>query len=736
MAIATAGILGPADGVMAQTASGADPAGGESGIADIVVTARRRTERLQNVPVAITALTSRDLQNRSVNDAIGLAGIAPNLSSTKGFSGGSQASFFIRGVGQVDQSSTTDPGVAVYIDGVYYGRTNGADVATLDVERVEVLRGPQGTLFGKNALGGAISIITAQPTDKAEGSITLIGGSRKRAELRSWLSGPLADNLSARVSFNAKTQDGYGHRLNDNHRFGDIRTISTRGQVRWDATDRARFDVRGDYLRTRGNGSMVKLAGDGPLPSLPAGYGANIPTQRFRTNSNYDPGNALDVWGGSITGSLGFGENVEAKSITAYRGFRQKTGNDFDGGPQSLVDEGFFTKQHQFSQELQLSGKSFGDRLNWVVGGYYFKENIDQSVTLFAFTPTALNQVARYHIENLSGFTQATLKLSDSLSITAGARYTHERKGQTSEVFFLNSFNAFYALTIDQAINTPASLRGFVVQAPTTFSNTWNSFTPKLSVETKISEDVLTYVSYSKGFKSGGFNSRESGFSSFAAYDPETLDSYEVGLKTDLFDRRLRFNVAAFYGDYKNVQLYVLRVTGDGALVIETQNAGKARIYGLEAEAVLRPNRSLELSASLGYLDTKYRTLSAAAIANGVELDDPFPQAPKWTANLSAQYTFYLPTDQRLTAHVDFNYKSKFAFFAANNPLDRQRGYGLLNSRLSYDSGRGWTAAVFVSNVTDKKYSFFKEDVRNSFDVALDWPAEPRTFGVELGYRF
>lgn len=371
-----------------------------------------------------------------------------------------------------------------------------------------------------------------------------------------------------------------------------------------------------------------------------------------------------------------------------------------------------------------------------MTGAYYYDEHVDQAVPLFVYSPTALNQVSRIRIENISVFGQASLKLTPWLTVTGGARYTHERKAQTSEAFFFNAASTFYTLGIDGLIDTPTNLRGVVTQTPTRYAREWNSFTPKIGLEAKLAPDTLLYASWAKGFKSGGFNSREASTSDFVAYDPETLQTYEVGLKTELLDRRLRLNLAGFYSRYNNLQLLVLRVSPDGSPQIATQNAAKARIYGIEGEIDFRPVRALALNAAIGYMDNKYLRLDPGAASVGVDLTDKLPQAPDWSIDLGAQYTIDTGGSSNLVYRVDYAYKSRFFFFAANNPLDVQRPYGLVNMRLTYDSGSAWTVAAYVTNLTDKFYSSQREDIRTAYDVALDWPAEPRVFGLEVGFKF
>lgn len=706
------------------------------GIEQIVVTARRRAESIQQTPVAVSAFNGATLESRSANDAVDLAQYVPNLNATTGLSGGSAANYFIRGVGQVDHVASVDPGVSVYVDGVYLGRTNGADIATLDLQRVEVLRGPQGTLFGKNTIGGAISIYTNQPDNDFAGSVRLIAGARQHFEGRGWVNLPLVeDKLAARIAASYRTQNGFGYRYGDNHRFGDERTGSVRAQLQWHASEELTFNLAGDYTRTRGNATLVQLTGAGPLGFLPAGYSQYETSSRRHTYAGLDAGNRLNGGGVSLTGTWELGA-VTLKSITAYRALHQLTGTDYDGGPGAVIDQKQATRQKQFSQELQLSGQGLGDALNWVIGGYYFKEKIDQAVPIYLNSPTALNQLNFIDTENLAGFGQASLKVADGLSLTAGARFTREKKTQHFQSFFLGTHEFFYTAGYDGLINTPESERGFETQPFAGVSKTWNSFTPKLGIEFTPTRDLLIYGSWSKGFKSGGFNSRGSSSEGFIPYNPEKLQTFEAGLKTDLLDRRLRINLAGFYSRYNDLQLLVLQLSPEGAAQIVTRNAAKAEVYGFEAELTARPVTNLELSAAVGFLKNKYLELEPGTEAAGVEKGDKLPQSPKWTLNLGVQYTVPLESGASITARVDYSYKSTFYFFAANNPLDVQKPYGIVNTRLGFETPSGLSVAGYVQNLFDKFYYSQREDVRTSYDVALSWPAPPRSWGVELGYKF
>lgn len=705
------------------------------GVAEVVVTAQRRAERLQDAPIAITAVDATALQARSVTSLTALATFAPNLSATTGSLGGNYANFFIRGVGEVSQTGASEAGVALYINGVYLARTNGADLANLDIARIEILRGPQGTLFGKNTAGGAINVITAQPSDAFGGAVSLTAGSRRLAEFKGHVTGPLAEGLNGRLSVNARTRDGYGRNIATGSRFGDDRTLNTRAALRWDPSAEVNVTLEGDITRSTGSSTLNQLAAVGDLGLYPAGYARNVITRGYRTHSGYNQDQTLEVGGVTLTGEWTITPAATLKSITAVRKLRHESGTDFDGGPDAVIDEGFYTRQHQISQELQLGGKALAGRLDWVAGAYYFREKDDQAIPLFAFTPVAINQVAAYRTRNVSAFAQGTYRLNDVLSLTAGVRYTHERKRQAAEGYLFTQRDVFYDLDIKTALNPPADLRGFVTLPYGVLRNSWESFTPRLTLDAKLTRDLLLYATVSEGFKSGGFNTPQSGNGRLASYDPETLTNYEVGLKAEGFDRRVRLNLAAFHVRYKDLQLYLVR-TVNGALVIQTENAARARIYGAEGELTVIPVRGVQLDAAVGYLDTKYLELNANAMAAGIALSDPLPQAPEFSASLGGQYTYVMGSGATLVARLDYSYKSKYYFFAAANPLESQPVHAVLNARISYELPSGLRISAFAKNLTQTYYFNFRQDSLGVFDGANQWPAEPRNYGVQISRRF
>ncbi len=701
---------------------------------EIVVTAQRRPERLQETPISITAITAATIAQRDLRDVRDISRIAPNLIVTNGPQGGDDANFFIRGVGQTEFIATTDPGVGVYVDGVYLGRTQGAALDLLDLERVEVLRGPQGTLFGRNTIGGAVSLITRQPDpDELEGFVGATVGQRDRYEGRASINLPLSDIAAVRVSVIGRHQDGYGVRVVDGRRMGNVRTLAGRVALRIEPTPA--FTIIGTLDGTRGRGTSAHNINASARPGMRTPLGFPVPADinidsspdRDLSFVSVEPFNDLDLWGTSLTLEYDFGPFATVRSISAYRTFDQLTGADFDATRYVASDQVAATDQRQFSQELQLTGSAF-KQLTYVVGAYYFDEKITQ-VTNAALAParprldpnTIRNQrTNRPRNKSFALYAQLGLEVIDDLTLTLGGRYTKDNKTFFNETILDNS---------DRTVPFLPPTR-FLAFSAENVKESFSKFTPRVALDYKPTRDVLLYASFSRGFKSGGFNGRPANAAALTTYDPETVTSYEIGAKTELLDRRLRLNVAAFTSDYKDIQLTGL-ING----VFQLANAGTARIRGVEVEATAQPLPGLRLDANLGYQHNEYRSIRAGAIIPGVTLDAKLPNTPEFTAAVGAEYGFDIGTG-RLTARADHTYKSAFFFQASNAPGDREGAYGLTDFRVAYTANAGWQVAGFVKNAFDTEYNINGQDARGQVGYFYLYPGPPREWGASVSYRF
>jgi iron complex outermembrane recepter protein len=737
---------------------------------EIMVTAERRPENLQTTPISMTALTGDALESRGVVDVSGIGDFTPNTTTTSGTSGSggnSNLQLYIRGVGQFDFLAATDPGVGVYVDGVYYSRAMGGIFDLLDVERVEVLRGPQG-MFGKNALGGAVQVVTAKPTGELAGTLEATYGRFNRVDLRGSLNMPNAGERAAlRVAFSSKTADPYGRRVdfttgrdlgND---MGDQGDLTMRATLLLEPIDTLEVTISYDRTREREQSAPVSLAGaDQTQPPVviwnalvgnPAGtpFDNRYVTSGRNAFTSYatapSPSN-LGVSGGSMVLDWK-GPGAEVKSITAYRSLDAVFGVDQDGSPLNFASTYDTDSQHQFSQELQLSGAVWQDKLKWLVGGFYFNERTGDlnNVRLLSglypalealpgpldgcslANPTApgglgnalnlslalnLDLDSVFRTDSYAAFSQETLALTDRLSITGGIRYTKERKTSTVSEFRTQS-------------------QTWVINPGTEVGASYSATTAKGSFDYRFTDDVFGYVSYSEGFKSGGFNGRPTALRELTSFNPEHLKSYESGTKATLWDRRIRLNADLYYADYTDIQLRT-NSPQNGLLVVSVGNAGKARIQGFESELAFIPVHGLELRDSVGFTDFKYTQLGDVP---GLTLASRPIKTPRWTNSLLAQYSTTTGAGA-LTLLGNWVFRTKSYADAVNTPSLATPTYSVFNSRVTFSfPDDHWSLAAYVNNIAGKRVvsDGFTVEGLGFYDVSY---LAPREWGITVQFHF
>ncbi len=741
--IVAALLAGAAYPAFAQTPAASE---GEQGLADIVVTAERRETNLQDTPIAITAVTAEGLRAQGVQVINDLAATVPNLTSTTGPQGSADANFFVRGVGQFDFIVTNDPGIGVYVDGVYLGRTVGAMLDSGDINRVEVLRGPQGTLFGRNTLGGAVSITSKAPRTDAfgfEGRATY--GSRNRIEIEAGIDAPLGGDNGLRVYGFYRKQDGFARRAFDGLDFGRPDRHGIKARLRLAPADNVTIDLAADYSLDTSNPAPSVLRAIAPLPFFPPAAAADIqnPANFYRVFSSNSPNARNRVYGFSGTISLDLG-GATLKSITAYRNLDGFSTSDPDGTRFRPYDQNTDTDQNQFSQELQLSGKALDDRLDYLVGGYFMRERAVQELRL-CFAPISNSTAVPFGpcntwtqgnnqlTKSYAIFGQARFNATEALSITLGGRYTWDDKSIVSNQFFDFRADAvgpgavfgfgFPPALLGQRIVTP-----IVTNLPA--ARSFRQFTPKVGVEYQ-ADNLLLFASYTKGFRSGGFNGRLiAPQATVPTYNPDTNDAFEAGFKSDFADRRVRLNGTIFYQKYKGIQ----QTISDPAVQFRVANAGDAELYGFELELNALPAEGLRLDASVGYTNSKFVNVPASVgPINGNRL----PFSPEWTLALGAQYRIAVAGDWSVTPRVDFRYQARTFFSPFNLPFEQQDGYGLLDARITLaNRGDRFTLAAYGKNLTDKQYYTFGQNALAAQGVAYTYLGRPREFGVTAGFAF
>lgn len=746
------------DAAPADTMSAPPAAAGETGPptneGDIIVTARRVAENLQDVPVAVTAFGGAALAQRGVDTLDQVAKFTPNIrfDGAAALSGGNyNPTVFIRGVGQNDFAIFSDPGVGFYVDDVYYARSVGGVLDAIDLESVQVLRGPQGTLFGKNTIGGAVLVTTGTPdlTDMS-GKIEGTYGRFDRMDLKGYINVPLiADKVALRISAATINRDGYVKRLVDGSDLGNRSSNTVRAKLRIKPSEALTIDLAGDYTRAREHSAPSKLLAVGNAPGITGipflvNYNRFVAPSRgvvapngqptlnpsfitddpFTTYATGENRNDLDLWGtqGIVRYDLG---DAEVKSITAYRDLKAGFNRDGDNTPFTFRETANDDKQWQFSQEFQIAGQAIGDRLSYVLGAYYLKEKAsdiaraDLALGLQApaapppFTPAVF---IRNYTDNysLAAYGQVTFKVTDWFGIEAGGRYSKDHKKFTS-------------INVRQ--------RDLVEFVNVTVQDSWKDFTPHVGVNFKPSRDVLIYGSYSKGFKQGGFNGRPLvSAAEVTAYQPETLDTYEAGIKTTLLDNTLTANLAYFHSKYKNIQLTVNQTPNNFVA-----NAAAGKIDGMELELVARPASWFTANAAIGYLDARYTSVGdglGLTQTLPITLNSGFVKAPKWTATAGAEARHEFGNGSRATLRGDVTMYSRIYHDVANSPIITDDGYALVNARLSYLlPGGAVEVAVFGSNLTNTLY-LVSGNVSGAFGLAEASYGRPREWGVSAGFRF
>ncbi|NKB35569.1 MAG: TonB-dependent receptor [Gammaproteobacteria bacterium] len=756
--------------------------GATAALEEVVVTARRRQESLQETPIAVSAFSAADLEERSLNNLMDIGSYAPNviMATGQGGSGGANnGQIYIRGIGQSDFLFTTDPGVGIYIDGVFHPRTLGASMDLMDLERVEVLRGPQGTLFGKNTVGGAVNVVSAKPTGETGGYAEAKFGRFDRTDFKGGIDfSVIEDTLFAKAAISYKNRDGFmerrdfasGRRLD---RSGSEDQIGGRIALRWLPSSDVSVDIAADYSHWDQESVANQLvqfddAGAfGGLPTIlwnaliggPSGtpissaFVSGDPDVTFGTGPN---DNDLDAWGINATVEWDMGW-ATLKSITAYREMEAAFGRDGDGSPLPIVHTDQVQDQDQFTQEIQLLGTGFDGRLNWVAGFFYFDEfgrdrnEVVLTSGLFGALEGLPGQLSgapcappflapgcagnpinplldldfdifnEIDITSIAMFSQGTLDFTEKFSLTLGIRYTYESKE--------------YALEHRR----PAS-NTFIVPL-TTVEESWTEPTYTASLQYQWHDDLMTYVTYSHGFKSGGFNGRPTVTGEVSAFDPEFLNSYEIGMKSEWLDRRLRLNVAAFVYDYDDLQFGAVTAdSASGSLLLVIDNVAAADVSGVEIEVQALPFEGLDVSASVGYTDFEISGVDAGVA--DVTLQTEMIRTPKWSASASAEYTFPEQSFGLFRLRGDWTYESESFADIQNTPSIARESHSIINARLTWDlqnsawAGEGWQLAVFGTNLTDRRVLVSGLQALNSFGTAEGHFNRPREWGVSIRKSF
>lgn len=692
-----------------------DFSGNEAQIEEVIVSAQRRDESLKDVPIAVSVLGSADLANRGIDDASDLGLVVPNA-RVHTFAGA--LSFYVRGVGMgASLAAGSDAGMAFHENGVYIARPRAQVAALFDVERIEVLRGPQGTLYGRNATAGVVNVITKAPTENLSIEASIKAGNYDSIDAEGAVSGPLVvDRVKARLSGLVRRHDGLGTNIITGSDVDDEDAKAARITVDFALSQSVNLVLLGEYYTRDDRSGGFHLFGPAkpgvPLAG-PTRFGGTLAVDPRDLSSEFDARYELDTSGFTATLDWEVNDTVGFKSISAYREFDLVRNADLDHTEVPLVALLQSDGGDQLSQELQALWT--GSRLSGVAGVYYLKENIDTrlSVPLELLIPVPgarVRQDGTGSVETVGAFGNVDFQVTERLKLSTGIRYSYEAREHDS-----------------------IAGAGVLFQQVTAQKH-WDALTPKLTLSYELSDDVTAYVSAGKGFRSGAFGVGTTN----PAVNPETVLAYETGVKATLADRRVQANVAAFYYDYTDLQ--VSKVVGTTP---QLENAADATIWGVEAEIAARPWRGAMLQLNAGYLDATFDSYVSADpvfLEQGVTDHDGnrLPFAPKYTASLAASQEFPLGSWGAMTLLAAATRTDKVYFTAFNHDPVSQDAFIDLRARLAFSpQGSNWTFALWGENLGD-------ETARAGGDVGpgfAGFPArgalnEPRRYGVEIDFRF
>jgi iron complex outermembrane receptor protein len=718
------------------------------GIEMITVTARRRAESLQDTPIAISAVTSEGLVSRGIDNVTQIGDFTPNVkfnSSVPVSTSNATAAIFIRGIGQNDYQLSADPGVGLYLDSVYISRGVGNVLDVLNVERIEVLRGPQGTLFGRNTIGGAVSVVTKKPGDELKGSVELTTGRFNRIQGKANIDVPIAEGVYSSFAGFIHNRDGYVKGvIPAAPDLGDTDQLAGRFALRLEPTSNLTIDLAVDGSRARENSAPnVALAIDENAPAAqvwnggfsgaPAICASATNTARF-TNQNcfnsqwalapfqhggtftaisdkfrngnpqpYRSASDLNIWGVSGTVEWKLSDALTVKSISAYRKVTGFWTRDSDHSPASIIQTNSDWTQKQFSQEIQLLGELADGKINWVMGGYYSDESGEHK-DLVNIVDAVFLSGAVLDGQSLAFFGQATWEIINNLNLTGGIRWTEDKKAFNNANQFVVEAGFLRGAPFNPDGSGLQNGDPLMGRLGTTSRINDKAWTPMVSLAYRFNDNLLTYASYSEGFKGGGFTQRV--FPPFAfipSFRPEFSTTYEIGFKSDFFDRQVRLNGAVFQNDYTDLQITVNDPTLGFAPII--QNAAEARIKGFELELQARPVRDLLIEGGVGYLDAKYLSVDVRALGAGVSTATRLQNAPEWTLSASVSYTIDAPGIGSFQPRVDWSWRSQVFNDAINTPLLVQDGYHLVNASIAFNGeNKVWGLNLGVKNLTNEVY--------------------------------
>ncbi len=713
------------------------PAAADS-IGEIVVTAQKRSENIQKVPISIQAFTAKDIRALGIKSSSDLGQMSPNVDIALPAGAGNQPIIAIRGIGLNDYDTNNAGPNGVYVDEVYLSSPASQTFQTFDLQRVEVLKGPQGTLYGRNSSGGAINFISNKPTDYFTADLHAEYSSFNTFNVEGGVGGPIAPGLDGRIAFVKNNSDGYTTNALTGNKENGADNAAFRAMLLYKPSDKLTvlFNVHGGYVDNRPaeyrhigdlspvDGSQCSVAATFAGGCVDA-FGYGTPSKFYDGSYNRQQHLKVNSLGSYLRADYS-ADSLTYTSITSVEHVDKIHPEDSDASPNQLLEIDFGVRSNTITQEFQVHQTK--DRYNWVLGAYYLKEDLHQNQPLRVALDSGGGYVAYDQSHQITDayaiYGQGDYSITDKLKLTLGGRGTYEHK----------SFD--YSGSVQ--FQDPAAPGGFDDNTPlndSSHSLYSSAFSWRAALNYSFTRDILTYASASTGYKSGGFNGSFLGTDAslipaqLKAINPETVTAYEVGIKSSFFDRRLTLNVAGFYNDYKNMQVFLLVNEGGIGVNILT-NAKAAHTEGFDIQALARPIQNLTLNAQVGLLNTR---LDGAV--NGQFVSNQLPLAPRTTAALGFDYKIPVG-DNAVNLQFNASYKSHQYFDTTNDPYTTQSAYWLENVRLAYAfNDTHWEVAAFAHNLADTHYYV------DAFDLSFVGLIQgvrgaPRTVGVEANYHF
>lgn len=683
------------------------PEAGAFRAGDIIVTARKRAESIQDVPVSITAFDAAAIERNNITSIDKIAQYSPNVMLVPISIAPTALAATIRGIGNFNQEPSQDPPIAISIDGVYIAQVSGSLLGVFDAEQVEVLRGPQGTLQGRNSPGGAINVTSRRPGDTLAMRLDGSYGNYNDVQIKGAIDVPIVEGkVAAKAAVFYENHDGYSRNITTGERLSEKDSRAARLGLLLTPNEDLSIYLTADYTRDKSSQPGLRYMGITPElnPLACTVHGFCQPNPKRTSTLNYTVPNDLESYGFSSNIDWSF-SNMTLTSITGYRYSDEHQYADVDATPFDIFhQEDRNVTAKQWSQELRLAsdnmGPSVAGNLDWVVGLYYLHSTFDMSALQHLLGGAPRFSARDQKLDSYAIFGQASFYITDAWSISAGGRQSWDDKSLTAT-----------------PVNSPSG----------TFEASFDNLSLDAGTELRLTRDAMVFARFAQGYRSGGINGAASNLAAVTPYEPEKVNAYELGVRSEWLDRRLTLNITGFWMDYTNLQRNVIHTDANDNVLVTIGNQGKARMKGVEVDLVVRPTDNIGVSVSYGYLDAKY-------------IDEDFRDldvmyAPNHQINVGFDWTIPLPNDDKILVAGNLSMKSEYNVNSDTLSIGRQGSHALADGSITYSlADDRYSIGVYGKNIFNNYYKQFAVDTGGFSNWILEGP--PRTYGVRVTARF